>query len=76
MPKTCYCCTRRSMPICLCRDGTCRRCLKCEQHCSCSLKPLGPEPEPAVVRLCTGGTAPAGLVAPDAEELSPRRNAA
>lgn len=75
MSKTCYCCLRRAISMCLCRDGTCRRCLKCEQHCSCPLKPVEPAPEPAVIRLCTGGTIPAGVIAPDADE-TPRRRAA
>jgi hypothetical protein len=75
MPKTCFCCLRREMALCLCRDGTCRRCLKCEQHCSCSLKPLVPTGTP-MIRLCTGGVIPAHSLPVDVPESRPRRKAA
>ncbi|QJW94357.1 hypothetical protein [Frigoriglobus tundricola] len=48
---TCYCCRRMSRNVCLGRGDTCRRCLRCANHCEGSQKPKGPacaKPKPPV----------------------------
>ncbi len=55
----CFCCLRRGAELCTCVFSTCRGCLFCLTHCSCSLKGVRYDPAKlAGVDPCTGTRRP------------------